>query len=213
MSSLTGPRTEPPSGTPSHLVVLLHGYGSNGDDLIGLVPYLKEALPEALYVSPNAPTPCEINPGGYEWFDLTSGDFSHMGEQAEGVRPVLSEYLETLWAETGLGPAETVLIGFSQGTMMALHTALQLKAPVAGVVGFSGSLPDENSAGEGIVSRPPVLLVHGTHDPVVEHQFAERSHKALKDGGVDVTLKSIDGLDHGIDTQGLEAAVSFLKGL
>lgn len=208
---LSGPMVAPDTGAPEQAVVLLHGYGSNGADLIGLVPYLRPALPRALFVAPDAPVVCAINPGGFEWFDLSGEIDPDRLAMAAAMRPVVTGFLAALWEQTGLGAADTALIGFSQGTMIALDTGLRLSDPVAGIVGFSGLLPGHERIGAEIRARPPVLLVHGDADPVVPYQGSVLTEAALRAAGVTVSLHTSPGAPHTITGDGIEAAAEFLR--
>jgi phospholipase/carboxylesterase len=141
-AALSGPALPPRSGGPARQVmVLLHGYGADGSDLIGLGAEWRDAWPDMLFVSPDAPWPCARNPAGREWFPLSDRpieDFRRGG--ADRARPVIVDFLLDLWSQTGLDARDTVLCGFSQGAMMALHIALALARPVRGVISFSGAL-------------------------------------------------------------------------
>lgn len=210
---ITGPARAPRQGaTPRQLVVLLHGYGADGEDLIGLADPLGAVLPEALFLAPNAPARCAQNPFGYEWFAI---DFDNMAESMRvGVpmaRQDIVEYLQDVWARTGLGPAETFLCGFSQGAMMALHTGLSLPEPPLGIVSFSGALVlPEGSLPAG--QKPPVCLVHGALDQVVDPALSREAARVLGDLGYDVRLHVSAGTAHGIAPDGLAFAGRFMAG-
>lgn len=206
--TLTGPSFGPVSGgRPKQLVVILHGYGADGNDLIGLGEVWGEALPEALFVAPNGPAPCADFPAGRQWFPVTMEMLQHARlDGARGAGPVVEGYLRDLWARSGLGPAETVLAGFSQGAMMALHVGLGLDEPVAGILAYSGALiPPGRYA-----SRPPVLLLHGDLDPIVDPELGRQALTALKAEGYDVELVVSPGIGHSISPEGLEAGGAFL---
>jgi phospholipase/carboxylesterase len=201
-------------GAPGHLVVLLHGYGSNGDDLIALAPHIQSVLPDALCVSPHAPTPCDIAPGGFQWFAIDyEGD--RVANRQHGLplaRPVLVQFLEDLWAETGLGPDRTVLVGFSQGAMMALHVGTALADPLMGIVAFSGAFVPPEGFGP-TTGKSPVCLVHGALDTVVDPSGSADAERALAAAGFDVVHHVSPDLAHGIDGAGLEAALGFIAQL
>lgn len=208
--TLSGPSVAPPDGPAKRLVVLLHGYGSDGADLIGLVPYFRDLMPQAAFLAPNAPYPCAINPSGYEWFPLDlDRDFSRL-HGVETVRPVLGRFLEQLWAQTGLGAADTVLVGFSQGAMIALDTGFRLKEPLAAIVGFSGGIVAPERLVEEVKSSPPVCLLHGDSDDVVPPMFSIGGAQALEALGFDVTLHVSTGTGHTIAPDSLEVARRFL---
>jgi len=211
MAKLSGPMVTPKSGAaPRQVVVLLHGYGSDGADLIGLAGPWRDILPDALFVAPNGPAPCAINPGGYEWFPLERDDPDYRVAGARLAQPIIAEFLGDLWRQTGLGPAETLLCGFSQGAMMALNVALTLDTAVMGVVAFSGALIAPADFADYAGPRPPVCLVHGDRDPVVDVEMSVAAAAALNDRGFDVALHISPGSDHTIAQDGLAFASAFL---
>lgn len=208
MSELSGPEHPPASGKkPKHLVILLHGYGADGNDLIGLAPMLAEALPDTHFISPNAPFPCEISPFGRQWFSLTDWSPTSMLSGAQKAAPILNLFIDAQLTRFGLSEDKLAYIGFSQGTMMSLFVALRRQRHCAAVVGFSGSLIGE----EGIVSRPPVCLIHGDMDNVVPFGAMGLAEASLKHEGVKVETHQRPGLAHGIDPEGLDIATRFLK--
>lgn len=211
--TLTGPRREPASGTATSVVVFLHGYGADGADLIGLADPLAPHLPDTLFLSPNAPQRSVVNPLGYQWFPIPYMDGSSEAQAAEGMAASarsLDAYLDAVEAETGLGPDRTVLVGFSQGTMMSLHVALRRSRAVAGIVGFSGRLLAPERLEAEISCRPPVLLIHGDQDQVVPLSSLPAAAQALKAAGVEVMTHVSRGVGHGIAPDGLGLALGFI---
>jgi phospholipase/carboxylesterase len=193
-------------GPPRQLVVILHGYGADGEDLIALGQVWRQVLPDALFIAPNAPEPCDGNPFGYQWFPLDLDRPASRLLGAPKARPLIEDFLKELWDQTGLGPAETVLAGFSQGAMMALHVGVQLDEPLAGIVAFSGALiPPRHYA-----SRPPVRLFHGDLDTVVDPGLSRDALAALRAEGYDAALTLSPGIGHSISPEALEAATAFL---
>lgn len=189
------------------VMVLLHGYGADGSDLIGLGGEWREQFPDMLFVSPNAPWPCGRNPGGFEWFPVNDPPVeSFRREGADRARPVIVNFLIDLWAQTGLAARDTVLCGFSQGAMMALHTGLSLDHEVRAIIAFSGALipPPEPW------SKPPVALIHGDLDGVVPVQLSRDAEVALRAAGIDVRLHIERDMSHGIAPDGLGFAGAFL---
>ena len=209
--SLTGPVVLPQSGgPPKSLVVLLHGYGSNGRDLIGLTPFWRDALPDTLFVAPNAPQICPGAPDGYQWWALTS---LSPEARAAGVRlsaPLLDGFIDDLLARYGLAEDRLVLIGFSQGTMMALHVGPRRGRAVAGVIGFSGMLADPDALSQEVRSKPPVLLIHGDADDVLPVSSLVRAEQSLETLGFPVLSRVSPGLGHGIDEAGIGLGLDFL---
>lgn len=213
MTTLTGPSAPAQSGTTRSLVILLHGYGANGDDLFGLRDPLKDYMPDTAFHAPNAPQPCAANPMGYQWFPIPRLDGSSEAESAEAFArsvAILDRYVEQTMAAEGVTPAQTVLVGFSQGTMMSLHIAPRRAEPLAGIVGFSGRLIDKTMTGPEILSRPPVLLVHGDSDEMIGVHEMSEAETALRAGGFEVSSHICRGLGHSIDMQGLTLALRFM---
>ena len=209
--TLEGPRAAPASGGPARsLVIFLHGYGSNGADLIDLAPYWAAALPDTLFLAPDAPQPCDGAPYGRQWWPLTS--LSHAA-RAAGVRvsaPALDAYIDRQLAAHGLGEDRLALVGFSQGAMMALHVGPRRTRPLAGVIGFSGMLADPEALAAEVVTRPPVLLVHGERDEVLPVEALHQAKIALKGLDFEVASHVSPGLGHSIDEAGLQLGARFL---
>lgn len=211
MFELEGPSFPPASGGPPRkLILLLHGYGADGEDLIGLAQPLSSVLPDAAFHAPNAPYPCDGNPFGYQWFGISQLDPHLMFAGTRGAAPFVEAFLDELLAKYGLTEADTALIGFSQGTMMSLHVGLRREQAVAGIVGFSGVLAGMDSLQDEIRVRPPVLLVHGDADELIPVQLMDRTAKALQACGVPVESHVARGVGHGIDQTGLQLCARFL---
>lgn len=195
---------------PSSLVLLLHGYGSNGEDLMGLVPYWLEALPDTGFVGIDAIFPCEMG-FGYQWFSLQSWQPQDLLRGAEQAAPILNAYIDDLLARYGLDESRLALVGFSQGTMMSLYIAPRRPVPLAGVLGYSGALLGAESllAPAGI-QKCPVHLIHGDADPVVAVAAWHHAMATLKRLGFSVSGSVTPGLAHGIDDRGLMDGKEFL---
>jgi phospholipase/carboxylesterase len=211
LPKLSGPIHKPESGSkPRKLVILLHGLGADGNDLIGLAPVLAQVLPDAEFVSPNAPFPCDMAPYGYQWFSLQDRSPATILAGVRAAAPVLDAFIDEALESRGLAEKDLALIGFSQGTMMSLYVGLRRARPVAGIVGFSGALVGaELLAGE-IRSRPRVLLVHGDADQMVPFQALAMAERTLTATDVPVETLTCPGLGHGIDEAGLKAGARFL---
>ena len=215
-STLDGPRIEPRSGKARQLVVFLHGYGADGNDLIAIGKEWQALLPDAAFVSPHAPEPCGGAPVGRQWFELT---FREPEERWRGVNkavPVLEAFLDGELNRRGLPAGSLALVGFSQGTMMALHVGLRRAKAPAAIVGYSGMfvMPpgadvQERAIAE-IRARPPVLLVHGERDELIPAQALLISAQALSAAGVPVEWHLSPGIGHGIDGEGLRHGGMFL---
>lgn len=199
-------------GDPQQLVILLHGRGADGDDLVGLVPVLAKTLPHAAFVLPTAPQRCDTSPYTYEWFSLPDGD-RHPDKVEAGVRaaaPVLDGFIDDELAAHGLTDDRLALLGFSQGCMMALHVGLRRPIACAAILGYSGRLCAADSLTGEIVSRPPVLLCHGTDDTVVPFESQNLAATAIAAAGVAVTTVERPGLGHRLDRQGIDAGAALL---
>ncbi len=201
----------PKQGKPKQLVVFLHGYGSDGNDLISLARLWQKDLPDALFVAPNAPARCDINPAGYQWFALDVDRVSSRISGAQEARRPIEEFLADLWRQTGLGARQTLLVGFSQGGMMALDVGLRLKESLMGIVSFSGGLIGAEDFATELKSRPPVCLVHGRADDVVPFQMSQTGAEVLQGLGVRVALQLENGIGHTISMQGLGFALAFMR--
>jgi phospholipase/carboxylesterase len=212
MAALSGPQSAPTSGgPPKQLVVLLHGYGSNGADLIGLAPYWQSTLPDALMVAPDAPEPCPATAEGRQWWPLIDTSREALAAGVRSAAPALNGFLDDLLARHGLSEDRLALVGFSQGAMMALHVGPRRARSPAGILAYSGALADAPELELEIASRPPVLLAHGTADSVVPVAAFHHAGAALSDLGFEVETQLSSGLDHSIDIPGLRAGEAFLK--
>ena len=208
---LDGPRVKPASGAAaSSLVILLHGYGSNGEDLISLAPHWARALPDTAFVSPNAPEPCPGAPGGYQWWGLTSAGPDARLQGAAQAAPVLDAFIDAELARHNLTESRLALVGFSQGTMMALQVGPHRRPALAGIVGYSGMLADEAALAAADSTRPPILLVHGDADPMIPVSAFHQAEAALARNGFAVESHVSPGLGHTIDLPGLQLGARFL---
>lgn len=206
--TLSGPERPPAkNGKPKQLVVMLHGLGADGNDLIGLVPLFSAALPHAHFISPNAPFACDMAPYGYQWFSLRDWSPQAMLKGAHEAAPLLNVFIDSQLKRFSLPEEKLALVGFSQGCMMSLYVALRRSQSCAGVVGFSGALIGE----EGITAKPPVCLIHGSDDTVVPFGAMGLAEAMLKHFGVAVETHKRPNLGHGIDPKGIEIASAFLK--
>jgi phospholipase/carboxylesterase len=208
---LSGPSHPPHSGGKAHhLVILLHGLGADGNDLIGLAPYWAPHLPNVEFVAPNAPFPCDMAPYGYQWMSARDPSPEARLAGARAAAGVLDAYIDEQLAQRGLTESDLALVGFSQGTMMSLFVGPRRERQLAGIVGFSGRLIAPELLAAEIRSRPPVLLIHGTADPLVPYTSMAEAEAALHGAGVPVETLTCPGIEHSIDAEGLQRGGQFL---
>ena len=210
--ALSGPSRPPLAGAkPRRLVILLHGLGADGDDLIGLGRVWAPSLPDALFLSPNAPFPCDLSPYGYQWFSVEDRSEERTLAGVRAAAPFLDAFIDEALEENGLSAGDLALVGFSQGTMMALYVGLRRKESVAGILGYSGRLVAPQLLASELGARPSVFLVHGTEDPLLPFASLGEAERALSALEVPVETLACPGLGHGIDEQGLAKGGAFLK--
>ena len=205
---LSGPFIMPArGGIASSLIMLLHGWGADGNDLANLAHPISIRFPGAAFFVPNGPAPCKMNPAGREWFDID--------ERVNGptmAAPFIDNALADALDKLNLSASAMALAGFSQGGMMSLHCGLRQSPAPAAIISFSGTLLLYEDLVENITDAPysPVLLVHGTEDEVVPFQFQAASRDILQSRSIRVETVDCIGLGHGIDPDGLSAAIKFL---
>lgn len=205
----------PKSGQVKQLVILLHGLGSNGRDLVSLAPYWASAIPDAQFISPDAPFPCDMVPPGYpdsfQWFSLQSRDPEFMLEGARKAAPILKDFITRVLDLYKVPAEKCALVGFSQGTMMSLSVAPYFKDRLAGVLGYSGALLWDDAQDQSSVHKLPVYLVHGEADDVVPVQAYHMARQKLESEGFNIQGHTTAALPHSIDAEGIEKGAKFLK--
>ncbi len=210
---VNGASLKPRSGAPpKQIVLLLHGYGSNGADMIMLARQWQDALPEALFLAPNAPQRCGMMGMGYQWWGLSGFAPSALAAGAASAAPAIDAFIDRKLNQYGLTEADLALVGFSQGTMMALHVGLRRPRSAACVVGYSGMLTGTDELAHKDFPKPPVLLVHGTADPIVPVAALHIAESELKRLGVEVTTHVSYGTAHTVDPVGLRLGREFVVG-
>ncbi len=212
MALLDGPRLPPAAGGAARqLIVFLHGYGADGNDLIGLGREWANALPHAAFASPHAPEPCGMAPMGRQWFNLT---FRDAGEMVRGVTqaiPALNAFLDAELKRHNLPARALALVGFSQGTMVALGVGLKRSPAPAAIVGYSGALATVEALPKDPASAPAILLVHGDLDEVIPVDAMFMAREQLAQAGLAVEWHVAEGIGHGIDPYGLQLGGAFLR--
>ena len=211
MALLDGPRWGPREPGPAQqLVVLCHGLGADGHDLIDLAPYWGRTLAHAAFAAPDAPEACDMGPFGRQWFSIGDRAPAHIAAGVAVARAALDAFIDAELTRLGLARDAYALMGFSQGAMTALYTGLRRTVAPRGVLAFSGALVGADRLGEATV-RPPVLIVHGEDDAVVPVARSRLAQDALESAGFDVQAMYCPRLGHGIDEAGLSAGALFLQ--
>ena len=210
---INGASLKPGSGAaPKQIVLLLHGYGSSGTDMIALAPHWQYALPDALFLAPHAPQRCGMMSTGYQWWGLSGFAPSALAAGAASAAPAIDAFIDRKLEQYGLSEEDLALVGFSQGTMMALHVGLRRPRAVAALVGYSGMLTATTGIEHTGFAKPPVLLIHGTADPVVPIAALYNAESELKRLGVPVTTHVSPGVAHSVDPVGLRLGREFIAG-
>ncbi|MBB3710953.1 phospholipase/carboxylesterase [Limimaricola variabilis] len=213
--ALQSGRVEPLSGEMRSAVIFLHGYGANGADLLGLAEPLAEHMPDTLFLAPDAPEACIGAPMGFQWFPIPWIDGSSEEESRQGLQRAaedLNAFLDGVMVDEDLLPEQVMVVGFSQGTMMALHVLPRREDPIAGLVAFSGRLLEPELLADEVQNRLPILLVHGDMDEVVPPQSLPEAAQALQEAGwTDLYAHVMKGTAHGIAPDGLEVALAFMR--
>ena len=209
---ISGPFVEPLSGkSPKQIVIFVHGYGADGNDLIGLANYFQSSLPNAIFLSPHAPEPCPMNPVGYQWFDLTSRDPAVLWKKILIAADHLNEYIDEKLNEYKINDENLALVGFSQGTMMSLHVSLRRKKTMAAVLGYSGKLIAPELLKNDLNAKPSIYLIHGDQDPMVPYQETLNAEASLKEYDVEIKSHISKFTQHSIAEDGLKIGIDFLK--
>jgi len=192
------------------LVVLLHGIGADGFDLIPLAKHWALTLKKTKFYSLHAPYPYRFSPQGRQWFDLEDRDQTRILNEIELVKPMVRNFLEEKFKEHNLDYKNLILVGFSQGTMVALNLSLTMKKKVKGVLGYSGGVILTKSGKIDILSTPKICLIHGKNDDIVPSKMMESSSMVLKDFNIEVSTHLIKNLGHSINQEGLDIGQNFL---
>jgi phospholipase/carboxylesterase len=210
--ALTGPEHGPAEGdAPDRLIVFLHGLGADGADLLAMAPVLSQVFPRAKFVAPDAPFPCDMAPMGRQWFSLQELNGPKLLEGLRTVMPAVNAFIDDQMAKHDLTPDRVAVVGFSQGTMLALHVLPRREEPVAGILGFSGMLIGPELLADEGKCKPPTLLIHGEKDEVVPAELSRLAGTALKIAGFEVEVAMCADVPHSIDESGLRLGVDFLR--
>ena len=211
MTELSGPSAPPQAGgPPRQLVILLHGVGADGHDLINLSQTMGKALPHARFIAPNAPEPCDMAPMGYQWFSLQDRTPSVMLAGIKRTVPLVNAFIDAELAKNGLDDRQLAVVGFSQGTMTSLYVAPRRPKQMAALLGYAGAMLAADTLAAEALSKPPTMLIHGDADTVVPIQAMHAAVAALQSADIPVQWSVRPGLPHGIDPEGMASGAAFL---
>ena len=207
---LDGPTVEPLSGNTKSIVVFFHGYGANGNDLISLSNAWQDVLPDTKFYSPDAPFKCDFGVDSYQWFDLIERNEEEIKRGLLKIKPIVNQYLDEIILENEISESNMCIVGFSQGTIMALYHLTKRQKPCAGLIGYSGMLFNDQEFEKTIQCKFPILLYHGKNDPVISYQSSMEAKENLRKFGFEVECIIQNNLEHGIDINGLSQGKVFL---
>lgn len=199
------------SGKTGQLIILIHGLGADKNDLFGLIDYFAEYLPDAHFVSLEAPYPCDMAPYGKQWFSLQDRSEEKILAGLKNVTPALENFIKEKANSLKIPENKVALLGFSQGTMLSLYYSLFRENNIAAVLGFSGALISPEKLPDLIKSKPLICLIHGEDDQVVPFDAFNTALSTLQKTGVNVQGYSRQNLGHGIDPHGIKIGIEFLK--
>ena len=195
----------------NNAVILLHGYGGDGNDIAPVTINWKRFLPNTIFICPDGPETCSINPTGYQWFDLNSEDEEYITKKASEAEKILKEFIVEIKNEFNLLNSNICLSGFSQGCMMSINVGLSNKEKFAGIIGFSGKIINKNELGNRILSRPSTLLIHGDQDEIVPPVNLLEAKDFFERNKIDITTKMLKGCGHNIPIEASSLGLTFLK--
>ena len=196
---------------PQHVVVLCHGYGGDGQDISNLAINWQRFLPETIFLCPNAPEICAVNPRGYQWFDLSSDKEELILEKSLAAEAKLNTFLDQVLNNFQLETNNLALVGFSQGCMMSIQIALKKKKQISCLIGYSGKVINQKHLSDNIYSKPKIFLMHGANDTLVPPTYLLEAKEYLVKHGLKIKIKLFKDCEHRIPTEGASIGLGFLK--
>ena len=196
---------------PQQVVVLCHGYGGDGRDISSLATNWQRFLPEAIFLCPNAPEICAVNPQGYQWFDLTSEKEEIILEKSLVAEEKLSIFLDQIFDKFHLGPTNVALVGFSQGCMIGIQVGLKKKKQINCIIGYSGKVINQKHLTDNLNSKPKIFLMHGVDDTIVPPTHLLEAKEYLTNHGLKIKTKIFKNCEHKISVEGSSLGLGFLK--
>ena len=196
---------------PRQAVVLCHGYGGDGKDISTLAINWQRFLPDAIFLCPNAPEICDVNPQGYQWFDLTSEKEEIVLEKSLVAEEKLSIFLDQVFDNFKLKPINLALVGFSQGCMISIQVGLKKKEQINCLIGYSGKVINQKHLSNNINSKPKILLMHGANDTIVPPTHLLEAKEYLNNQGIKIKTKLFKNCEHRIPVEGSSLGLDFLR--
>jgi len=196
---------------PKQIIVLCHGYGGDGKDISTLAISWQRFLPDAIFLCPNAPEICSINPQGYQWFDLASEKEEIILEKSLVAEEKLNIFLDQVLENFKLEPINLALVGFSQGCMMAIQVGIKKRKQINCLIGYSGKVMNQKHLSDNINSKPKIFLMHGVNDTIVSATHLLEAKEYLKNHGINIKSKMFKNCEHKIPVEGSSLGLAFLK--
>lgn len=199
---------------PKKIMIFLHGYASNKEDLFTLKDSFLDVLPDTQFISVDAPHECEFGGDGRQWFSLKSMDIIHIMQEMKEHYKILNEFITAQIKRFNLQAKDVILVGFSQGSMMALYASLRYPEKLFAIISFSGVLADNpTNLGNELKSNQNILLIHGSDDKIVPYEYLYRTEKLLRSFDINFTSYTCFGLEHQISLEGISKAREYLLNL
>ena len=195
---------------PQQAIVLCHGYGGDGQDISNLAIHWQRFLPETIFLCPNAPEICAVNPRGYQWFDLSSDKEELILEKSLVAEAKLNTFLDQVLDNFQLETTNLALVGFSQGCMMSIQIALKKKKKISCLIGYSGKVINKKHLSENINSKPKIFLMHGANDTIVPPTHLLEAKEFLNNYGLKIKTKLFNNCEHRIPVEGVSLGLGFL---
>ena len=192
-------------------VILCHGYGGDGKDISVIAQYWKSFLPNTLFICPNAPEICKVNPQGFQWFELMDQTEDEILSKSLIAEKKLNYFIDEVRDKNKLKIDQIALVGFSQGCMISLQTALKRKDQIKCLIGYSGRILNTKHLSKNISSRPKIYLMHGDIDNVVPINSLLEAKEFFSKNKYEIEVKIFKNCEHRIPTEGLSIGLEFLK--
>ena len=196
---------------PHHAIVLCHGYGGDGKDISALAINWQRFLPDAIFLCPNAPEVCSINPQGYQWFDLNSEKEEAILEKSLVAEEKLNTFIDQVLDNLQLVPNNLALVGFSQGCMISVQVGIKKKEQINCLIGYSGKVINQKHLSDNINSKPKMFLMHGENDTIVSPTHLLEAKEYLRNQGINAKIKMFKKCEHRIPVEGSSLGLGFLK--